>query len=76
MKKIAISLFAVALAVTAVAQPQMKWEEANRKADAVLKTLTLDEKIEMTHGHNKFFLPGVPPVDCPFSEVNNTLFPN
>ena len=66
MKKILISVFAVALAVTTVAQPQMKWDEANRKADALLKTLTLDEKIEMTHGHNKFFLPGVPEKGLPY----------
>ena len=58
MKKLLISLCAIALAATSIAQPHMKWDEAYRKADAMIKTLSLDEKIEMTHGHNKFFLPG------------------
>lgn len=58
MKKLIFSLCAFALTTTAAAQPLMKWDEAYRKADAVIKTLSLDEKIEMTHGHNKFFLPG------------------
>lgn len=58
MKKLLFSLCAVTLATTAIAQPLMKWDEAYRKADAVIKTLSLEEKIEMTHGHNKFFLPG------------------
>ena len=66
MKKLIFSLCAFALTATAVAQPLMKWDEANRKADALLKTLTLDEKIEMTHGHNKFFLPGVPEKGLPY----------
>ena len=58
MKKLLISLCSIALVATSIAQPQMKWDEAYRKADTMIKTLSLDEKIEMTHGHNKFFLPG------------------
>ena len=65
MKRVLLSLCAFALTATAVAQPLMKWDEAYRKADAVIKTLSLDEKIEMTHGHNKFFLPGAPEKGLP-----------
>ena len=67
MKKLILSLVAVALATAAFAQKKelMSWDEANVKATEVLKTLSLDEKIEMTHGHNKFFLPGAPAKGLP-----------
>ncbi|MBQ2027103.1 MAG: glycoside hydrolase family 3 C-terminal domain-containing protein [Alistipes sp.] len=68
MKKLILSFVALALATSAFAQKKaemMSWEEANAKAAEVLTTLTLDEKIEMTHGHNKFFLPGAPAKGLP-----------
>ena len=80
MKKLILSFVAIALATTAFAQKKgemMSWEEATAKATEVLATLSLDEKIEMTHGHNKFFLPGAPAKDPggklePFGENQST----
>ena len=43
----------------------MSWEEATAQATEILKTLTLEEKIEMTRGHNRFFLPGAPAKGLP-----------
>ena len=68
MKKLILSFVAIALATTVFAQKKgemMSWEEATAKATEVLATLSLDEKIEMTHGHNKFFLPGAPAKGLP-----------
>ena len=68
MKKLILSIVAIALATTAFAQKKgemMSWEEATAKATEVLSTLSLEEKIEMTHGHNKFFLPGAPAKGLP-----------
>uniref|UniRef100_UPI004056ADCD beta-glucosidase n=1 Tax=Alistipes sp. TaxID=1872444 RepID=UPI004056ADCD len=68
MKKFILLFVAVALATTVFAQKKgetMSWEEATAKANAVLSVLSLDEKIEMTHGHNKFFLPGAPAKGLP-----------
>lgn len=68
MKKLILSFVAIAMATTAFAQKKsemMSWEEATVKANEVLATLSLDEKIEMTHGHNQFFLPGAPAKGLP-----------
>lgn len=68
MKKLILSFVALAVAAVASAQKRgemMSWEEATTKANEVLVTLSLDEKIEMTHGHNKFFLPGAPAKGLP-----------
>ena len=68
MKKLILSFVALALATTAFAQKKaemMSWDEAYTKADEILKTLTLDEKVEMTRGHNRFFLPGAPAKGLP-----------
>jgi len=68
MKKLILSFVSIALATTAFAQKKgemMSWEEATVKANEVLATLSLDEKIEMTHGHNQFFLPGAPAKGLP-----------
>ena len=68
MRKLIFSFVAIALATSAFAQKKgemMTWEEATAKANEVLTTLSLDEKIEMTHGHNKFFLPGAPAKGLP-----------
>ncbi|MBE6194134.1 MAG: glycosyl hydrolase [Rikenellaceae bacterium] len=68
MKRLILSFVAIAMATSVFAQKKgevMSWEEATAKANAVLATLSLDEKIEMTHGHNKFFLPGAPAKGLP-----------
>ena len=68
MKRLILSFVAIALATTSFAQKKaemMSWDEAYTKAEEVLKTLSLDDKIEMTHGHNKFFLPGAPTKGLP-----------
>ena len=68
MKKIILSVLAVAITMTALAAKKsemMSWEEATTKANEVLATLSLEDKIEMTHGHNKFFLPGAPAKGLP-----------
>ena len=68
MKKLLLSIAIIATLATATAQKKgemMSWEEATAKANEVLATLSLDEKIEMTHGHNKFFLPGAPAKGLP-----------
>ena len=68
MKKLILSFVAIAMATTLFAQKKtemMSWDEAYAKADEVLKTLSLDEKVEMTQGHNRFFLPGAPAKGLP-----------
>lgn len=66
MKRFLFSLFAFSLAATAVeAQPLMSYEEAEAKANEILKTLSLDEKVSMTKGHNRFFIPGAPAKGLP-----------
>ena len=65
MKKVLLSIFAFTLCATAIAQPVMSYEEAEAKANEILKTLTLEEKLSMTQGHNRFFLPGVPEKGLP-----------
>ena len=60
MKKVTAILFALLCATTVIAQPKLSWEEATAKANEMLSKLSLEEKIEMTHGYNKFFLPGQP----------------
>ena len=68
MKKLLFTAVAVSLSFAAMAQKKaemMSWEEATAKASEVLATLSLEEKIEMTHGHNKFFLPGAPAKGLP-----------
>ena len=68
MKRFIITVVAFATALSASAQKKgemMSWEEAAVKANEVLATLSLDEKIEMTHGHNLFFLPGAPAKGLP-----------
>ena len=62
----------VVLAVAAAglsAQPRMSHEEAMQKADELISRLTLQEKCDMTHGYQKFFLPGVPEKGIPYVYV-------
>ncbi len=68
MKKLILSFVAVALAMAAFAENKpemMSWDDAYTQATEVLKTLSLEEKIEMTRGHNRFFLPGAPAKGLP-----------
>ena len=68
MKKLILSFVAISLATSAFAQKKaemMSWDEAYAKATEVLKTLSLEEKVEMTRGHNRFFLPGAPAKGLP-----------
>ncbi len=66
MKKIILFFIAAFAAAGMSAQPLMSYEEAEKKADEIIKTLTLQEKCDMTHGYNKFFLPGVPAKGIPY----------
>ena len=61
-----VAVYAILFAVTTSAQTTMTWEEAERKADEIISKLTIDEKVEMTRGYNKFFLPGVPEKGVPY----------
>ncbi len=65
MKKLFTTIAAMCVCVAAAAQPQMSHAEANAKADEMLARLTLDEKISMTRGLNKFFITGVPAKGLP-----------
>jgi len=68
MKKLILSFVAVLFALTAFAEKKpemMSWDDAYTRATEVLKTLSLEEKIEMTRGHNRFFLPGAPAKGLP-----------
>ena len=65
MKKLILSVVALLACSAAFAQPVMTYEQAEEKANEVLKSLTLEEKLSMTQGHNRFFLPGVPAKGLP-----------
>ena len=66
MKRLILSLFALTAATTIMAQPVMSYQEAEAKANEILKTLTLEDKLSMTQGHNRFFFPGVPDKGLPY----------
>ncbi len=66
MKKIILFFIAAFAAANMSAQPMMSYEEAEKKADELIKTLTLQEKCDMTHGYNRFFLPGAPDKGIPY----------
>lgn len=66
MKKIVLTAIAAAVAACAFAQTQISREDAEKQADALLCKLTLDEKVAMTRGYNKFFLPGAPDKGIPY----------
>ena len=48
------------------AQQLLTWDEAYRQADVVIERLSLDQKISMMRGYDKFFLPGVPEAGIPY----------
>lgn len=66
MKRLFVSALALFGVLTVVAQPQMSYEEAEAKANEYIAKLTLDEKLAMTQGHNRFFFPGVPEKGMPY----------
>ena len=66
MKRLFFLTLAMLGALTVAAQPQMSWEEAEAKADELIAKLTLEEKLSMTQGHNRFFFPGVPEKGMPY----------
>ena len=66
MKKLILSVVALLVGSTVLAQPVMSYEEAEAKANEILKSLTLEEKLSMTQGHNRFFFPGVPEKGLPY----------
>ena len=66
MKRLLLSLSAVFVSAVVLAQPVMSFEEAEAKANEIIKTLTLEEKLSMTQGHNRFFFPGVREKGLPY----------
>lgn len=66
MKKLILSVVALLVGSTVLSQPVMSYEEAEAKANEILKSLTLEEKLSMTQGHNRFFFPGVPEKGLPY----------
>lgn len=65
MKKIwMVALLLVASEVRA--QSRMSCEEADRRADELLRRMTLGEKISMTHGYSRFFFNGIERVGIPY----------
>lgn len=69
-KKLINVLVVLAVATAGLsAQPRMSHEEAMQKADELISRLTLQEKCDMTHGYQKFFLPGVPEKGIPYVYV-------
>ena len=59
MKRLFVSALALCGVLTVVAQPQMSYEEAEAKANEYIAKLTLDEKLAMPQGHNRFFFPAI-----------------
>lgn len=66
MKKVSLFLAALALTCSVAAQQRMSWDEAYRRADEIIARLTIDEKLEMTHGYRNFFFNGVPEKGVPY----------
>ncbi|MDD2611201.1 MAG: glycoside hydrolase family 3 N-terminal domain-containing protein [Bacteroidales bacterium] len=58
MKNLWVILFSLFLTLNAYAQPVMSKEEAYKKADEFIGKLTLEEKVQLTRGFNKFFFKG------------------
>ena len=71
MKKLILTTLAIIFTISAHAQPLMSYEEAEMKAGEVIKTLTLDEKLSLIQGKNRFFLPGVPEKGLPLIYITD-----
>ncbi len=65
MKKVVLCVWLLT-AAGVQAQSQMSCEEADRRADELLRRMTLEEKISMTHGYSRFFFNGVERVGIPY----------
>lgn len=65
-KTFILLLCSLALVQSVAAQQMMSWDEAYRQADSMIGRLTLDQKIAMMRGYDKFFLPGVPEAGIPY----------
>lgn len=59
MKKLYTLILLFAMALPLSAQMVMTWDEAYAKADELISTLTLDEKIHMTRGYSSFYFPKI-----------------
>jgi beta-glucosidase len=67
------TLVALALALAGVslagAQPSFKtplsYEEADRRAQALLQKMTVEEKLQLVSGHNSFYIKGLPRLGIP-----------
>jgi beta-glucosidase len=57
------------VAVSALAQPSFKtpvsYEEADRRAQAVLDKMTIEERLQIITGHNSFYIRGFPQYGIP-----------
>jgi beta-glucosidase len=45
--------------------PPVSYSEAQKKADSIVMSMTIDERIDMIGGHNFFFVQGVPKANLP-----------
>ena len=60
MKKTLLFALFLFFTLNAFSQLVMSMDEAYKKADALLKTLTIEEKVQLTRGYNRFFFNGFP----------------
>lgn len=58
MKKLFLLIFMLVNCIGLYAQQVMETSEAYKKADELLKKLTIEEKALMVRGYNKFFIKG------------------
>jgi len=67
--KISLAIAMVATLGTAVAQPSFKtpvtYEEADKRAGAVLAKLSAEEKLQLISGHHSFYIKGYPQYGMP-----------
>lgn len=56
----------ISLLMPASAAIQQDWKASYKWADQKLKELTLEEKLNLTVGHDDFFFPGVPEKGLPY----------
>lgn len=66
MRKLTVFMFAIVAISMVSAQPRLSWEESYKKAEKILSTLSIEDKIGMVRGHNRFCLPGVPEKGIPY----------
>lgn len=66
LKHISLTIFALTVSFNSIAQQQISYDEAYAKANELMKTLTLDEKISMARGYSRFFINGIPDKGVPY----------